>query len=152
MRDNADHSDGGDQDGETERAGISGVPMVVAVLAILVWIAFLAVMLLATDSNETQWARMTYVFASVEAIAFAAAGALFGVSVQRERVKAAERKADGNAREAANGRALAEVAIADAAPAPDPQDAYSFDSPQGSADVRHRHADLARRLFPDLSA
>jgi hypothetical protein len=34
------------------------------------------------------------VFGSVEAIAFAAAGALFGVSVQREGVKNAEERAD----------------------------------------------------------
>jgi hypothetical protein len=87
--------------------------MVVAIVAIGIWAVFLVVMLLATDMGETQWARMTFVFASVEAIAFAAAGALFGITVQRERVKSAEEKAEKNARDAANGKALAMVAIAD---------------------------------------
>lgn len=142
-----------DNKGEVEkRTGISGAPMVVAVVAILVWVAFLVIMLGASDSDETQWARMTYLFASVEAIAFAAAGALFGVSVQRERVKSAEEKADAHARDAANGRALAMANIVDGARAPTPgqQEAYSFAPGEASTDVRQRHADLARSLFPDL--
>ena len=100
--------------GEVERkSGISGIPMVVAIVAIGIWAVFLVVMLRATDADEVQWARMTFVFASVEAVAFAAAGAVFGVTVQRERVKSAEEKAETNARDAANGRALAMVAISD---------------------------------------
>jgi hypothetical protein len=126
--------------------------MVVAIVAILVWVVFLVIMLRASDSDETKWARMTYLFASVEAIAFAAAGALFGVSVQRERVKSAEEKADAHARDAANGRALAMANIIDGtrAPAPGQQEAYSFGAGEAPADVRQRHAELARSLFPDL--
>jgi hypothetical protein len=123
--------------------------MVVATVAIGIWAVFLGVMLRATDTDDVQWARMTFVFASVEAVAFAAAGAIFGVTVQRERVKSAEEKAETNARDAANGRALAIAAISDGHPAAAPE-AYSFDSEQ-APDVRQRHADLARRLFPDLT-
>ena len=139
------------QDIEADRrAGISGAPMVVAILAILVWVGFLIVMLRAADADETQWARMTYVFASVEAIAFAAAGALFGVNVQRGRVKSAEEKAEANARDAANGRALAITTIADERPAASPQGAIAFGPGDAPEDVRQRHAALARHLFPDL--
>src|SRR5215204_1451362 len=105
----------GKSDVKATRAGLSGAPMVVAILAVLIWVAFVVVMLLASDSGDKTWTRLTFVFASVEAIAFAAAGALFGVSVQRERVQKAEEKADVHAREAANGRALAAVSIADEA-------------------------------------
>ena len=124
--------------------------MIVAIVAIVIWAVFLVVMLRATDTDEVQWARMTFVFASVEAVAFAAAGAIFGVTVQRERVKSAEEKAETNARDAANGRALAIAAISEGDAAAEPE-AYSFDSEQASPDVRQRHADLARRLFPDLA-
>ena len=124
--------------------------MVVAILAIFVWLVFVVVMLSASGLDETQWARMTYVFASVEAIAFAAAGALFGVTVQRERVKSAEEKAETNALDAANGRALAISTIADGQLPAGQEDAYSF-GPGEAPDVRQRHAEFARSLFPDLA-
>ena len=131
------------------RTGISGVPMLIAVLALGVWVVFLVVMWQATDADETQWARLTYIFASVEAIAFAGAGALFGVTVQRERVQQAEKKAESNARDAAHGRALALATMADDGPPADPG-AYAFDTGPAPDDIRTRHATLARSLFPDL--
>ena len=69
------------------RSQLTGPPMVVAIGAILVWIAFVVVMLFAADSSDLRWTRLSFVFGSVEAIAFAAAGALFGVTVQRECVQ-----------------------------------------------------------------
>jgi hypothetical protein len=141
------------QESTEERSGIAGIPMAVAILAILVWVAFLIVMLSASDSNETEWVRLTYVFASVEAVAFAAAGALFGVTVQRERVKAAEDKASANERDAASGRALALATMADGGQLVG-QDAdstfESYGAKSGQDDVRLRHAQMARTLFPDL--
>ena len=134
----------------SKRTGLAGAPLAVAVLAILVWIVFVVVMLVASDADETQWARMAYVFASVEAVAFAAAGALFGVTVQRDRVKSAEEKADAHARDAANGRALAISAIADGGHLGGQDDAYAF-GPGETQDLRQRHAELARTLFPDLA-
>jgi len=68
---------------------------------------------ISSNSSDTQWTRLAYVFGSVEAIAFAAAGALFGVTVQRDRVEKAEQKADKNAQDAANGKALAAINLAD---------------------------------------
>jgi hypothetical protein len=134
------------------RTGLSGAPMVVAIVAVLIWVAFVVVMLLASDSGDMTWTRLTFLFASVEAIAFAAAGALFGVSVQRERVKTAEEKADVHAREAANGRALAAVNLADEAATPDQDPASQSFSPgrPPDLDLRRRHGEVARRLFPDM--
>src|SRR4051812_14701834 len=137
-----------------ERSGISGLPLYVAIAAIVLWAVFVVVMFLLSDSGETRWTRAVYIFGSVEAIAFAAAGALFGVTVQRERVERAEHRADTNEKDAASGRALAAVNLADGGQIVDNDgtsrwEAFgSGDAPD--ADVRRRHADAARRLFPDL--
>lgn len=137
-------------------AGLSGAPLAVAVVAVCTWIAFVLVMLLSSDTPEMQWTRLTFVFSSVEAIAFAAAGALFGVSVQRDRIERAEQRADINAKDAANGRALAAITIADydGTPGQDeglpfPEESYGVDG-QPDHGARRRHADTARLLFPDL--
>lgn len=135
------------------RSGISGIPLAVAVVAVLTWLAFVIVMLRSTGQGETEWTRLTFVFASVEAIAFAAAGALFGVTVQRERVQAAEEKAATNERDAANGRALAIANMSDgghlvASDTDSEVESYGPDSPEDG--IRVRHAELARKLFPDL--
>jgi len=147
--------DGGEEAGRASDeketwTGLSGAPMVVAIVALLTWVAFVVVMLLASDTEDKTWTRLTYVFGSVEAIAFSAAGALFGVTVQRERVRRAEDKAEVHAREAANGRALAAINLADEGAGQDAA-AQSF-SPGGQPDaqVGRRHAEVARRLFPDL--
>jgi hypothetical protein len=137
-----------------ERSGISGLPLYVAIAAIALWAVFVVVMFLLSDSGETRWTRAVYIFGSVEAIAFAAAGALFGVTVQRERVDRAEKKADANEKDAASGRALAAVNLADGGQVVD-QDGESRYEAFGAedardADVRRRHAEAARRLFPDL--
>lgn len=139
----------GDGDDVERRTGISGIPLVVAVVAIVIWAVFLVVMLGGTDTSETQWARMTYVFASVEAIAFAAAGALFGVTVQRERVKSAEETAKRNERDASNGRVLAASIVAVGGAGENP-DAYAYGTGDAPSDALQRNADLARRLFPEL--
>ena len=108
-------------------------------------------MLLAANSGDITWTRLTFVFGSVEAIAFAAAGALFDVSVQREGVKKAEERADANAQEAACGRALAAVNLADEAAADQDLAGQSFGSGgMPYAALRRRHGEVARRLFPDM--
>lgn len=47
-------------------------------------------MLRLVGATETEWARAAYLFAGVEAIAFAAAGYLFGRAAHRERAERAE--------------------------------------------------------------
>jgi hypothetical protein len=115
-------------------------------------------MLVSLRSPALQWARLIFVFSSVEAIAFAAAGALFGVTVQHECVKSAEERADVNAKDAANGRALAALTIADDAsdqPREPGYDEQSYGVPGSrphDPGVGRRHAEAARRLFPELAA
>jgi hypothetical protein len=150
-----------DEQANPPRTGLSGVPLAVATGAICIWIAFTVMMLLWSDSPDLQWARLTFVFSSVEAIAFAAAGALFGVTVQRERVKSAEDRAEANAQDAANGRALAAITIADHGDPREEREEHAGTGYQeesfGSAmpwgdNVERRHAAAARLLFPDLAA
>jgi hypothetical protein len=129
------------------RAGLSGVPMVVAVGAVLIWLAFVIVLLTRSDAESEQWTRLTFVFASVQALAFAGAGALFGVTVQSARVEKAERAAEENAEDAANGRALAAYTIADEE-AGEEGELESLPGAGSAATVRRRHAEVARRLFP----
>ncbi|HEX6518837.1 MAG TPA: hypothetical protein VF070_02325 [Streptosporangiaceae bacterium] len=137
-----------------KRTGISGIPMIVAVAAILVWVGFIIAMALSTNASDNQWTRLVYVFGSVEAIAFAAAGALFGVTVQRDRVEKAEKVAEQNAQDAASGRALAAVNLADEGQIVQRDGGSVFESygPDDAkdAEIRRRHATAARRLFPDL--
>jgi len=57
-----------------------------------------------TDLN---WARSLYIFSGIEAVAFAAAGYLFGREVNRRRAETAEEKADEEGK-------IADQAIADA--------------------------------------
>ena len=82
------------------------------------------------DAEETRWTRLAWVFASVEAIAFGAAGALFGSSIQRQRAERAEEEAAEHRGAAANGRALAELIKADA-----PADGAGAAAPGGLASL-----------------
>jgi lysylphosphatidylglycerol synthetase-like protein (DUF2156 family) len=124
--------------------------VVVAVLVLIAFTALVGYLLSEVDeSNETRWARLTWIFTSVEAIAFGAAGALFGSTIQRQRAEKAETAAKENAKDAANGRALA-AAIKAEQPA---QAGSGFESlgtgaSTDAAAVAHRHAALARELFP----
>ncbi|GIW33490.1 hypothetical protein [Meiothermus sp.] len=62
--------------------------------AVLVGFAVLVVYMLSLlDSSETTWNRALYLFAGVEAIAFAAAGYFFGREVHRQRAESAELRA-----------------------------------------------------------
>jgi hypothetical protein len=100
------------------------------------------------------------VFASVEAIAFAAAGALFGTAVQRENVERAEDRAttaeevaESNRDDATKGRALAASLQADAMGGAPPGGvrAMGGEDPGGpSSDIIERHAAMSRSLFGDL--
>lgn len=146
--------DMGTEEVREQRSGLSGIPMVVAIGAVLVWVAFVVVMLIASDVDDLRWTRLTFVFASVEAIAFAAAGALFGVTVQRERVEKAEAKAEANERDASNGRALAAINLSDSGKLLEQDGESAFESfgPSDAkeTEIRRRHAEAARRLFPNL--
>ncbi|MFD0345604.1 hypothetical protein ACFQ0M_04955 [Kitasatospora aburaviensis] len=89
----------------------------------------------------------------MEAVAFAAIGALFGTTVQRQRVadltartEAAESRADANATAALNGHRLAAAVQATRAPGGGPgAEQLSADGRSGKDPL----LELANRLFPD---
>jgi hypothetical protein len=142
-------------DGNRNTASKLSPPGFVAALLVLAgFAALIAVMILQTGVEEKTWTRLAWIFSSVEAIAFAAAGALFGASVHRERAERAERRAETNERTAANGRALAANMIAeDPGTAGSRPGVESLGPPTRSpgTEIAARHAAAARMLFPDLA-
>jgi hypothetical protein len=131
-------------------ARLSGVALVAAFAVLVAFAAFVVFLIRETDAGDVRWTRLAWLFTSVEAIAFGAAGALFGSSIQRARAEKAEQTAQENAGDAAKGRALAETLKADG---PDPQregglEALGPGQGREANAVAQRHAELARRLFP----
>jgi hypothetical protein len=137
-----------------DRPPLSRPAVAVAVLVLVAFAVFVAFLIGQVGEDETEWTRLAWIFASVEAIAFGAAGALFGSSIQRERAEKAEETARENAQDAANGRALAEAIKAEAPAEAGGGGAGGLESlgagPQrdAAAGVAARHAELAKRLFP----
>ncbi len=144
---------------EAKRGPLTGIAMIAAVAVLIVWLGMLWWLILHTDAAEVTWARWLTVLASLEAVAFAAAGAIFGTTVQRERVAKAESRAakaeddaKGSAKEAANGRALAEAVKSRARAQPAPASAGGIERTSrstGDAPQLDDLAQLAHRLFPD---
>lgn len=138
---------------EGERsAPVSGVVLAAAFAVLVAFGVFVAFLIAEVDVDETRWTRLAWIFASVEAIAFGAAGALFGSSIQRARAERAESEAADNRQAAANGRALAELVKADAPQGAEQPDGRLESLGPGdrgaAADLARRHADVARSLFP----
>ena len=135
-----------------------------AVGALVTWVAFSIVLLFNIGKNETEWTRIAWVFGSIQSVAFAAAGALFGTAVQQQNVSTAQQQAatakqdaDQQRDAATKGRALAAVmqAEAPAQPAGDAGGLRAMGPPAAavaeSAEVlRQRHAQVSRSLFGNL--
>jgi hypothetical protein len=137
--------------GAPRTARLSGAALVAALAVLIAFGVFVVFLVSEVDVSEVKWARLAWLFASVEAIAFGAAGALFGSSIQRQRAEKAETDAKENATAAANGRALAEAVKADEPQAGGGGGLESLGPGQqadAAAEVARRHAVLARRLFP----
>jgi hypothetical protein len=106
---------------ERSQSRITGAALVAALVVLAAWLCLLVWLVFHAGTQETEWNRMLVILSSLEAVAFAAAGALFGTAVQRQRVKdaqsateqaegradMAQRRADANSEDAADGRALA---------------------------------------------
>jgi hypothetical protein len=126
-------------------------------LALLSWLAF------HTGATELQWARLGSVLGSLEAVAFAAAGALFGTTIQKQRVADANEragKAEDRAARAektstehtqavANGRALAAAVKARAGSNAAVQGIDRITATETSRKATDDLAALAATLFPD---
>jgi hypothetical protein len=123
--------------------------VIAALLALGALAAFTIYMVTEADTgSEVTWSRLAWLFSSVEAIAFAAAGALFGARVHRERAEKAEAEARKSAGDAARGQALAAALKADDIPEGEPA-TRGLGGEDADASLRSRHARLARELFPD---
>jgi hypothetical protein len=151
-------------DGSSTLPKLSGAALWVAVFAIAVWIGFSVFLITRAGTSETEWARIAWVFGSIQAIAFAAAGALFGTAVQQQNVDDAQQRAasarndaDQQREAAAKGRALAVAIQAEEAAQTASgaggirRAAVTSSTGTGSADeLLHRHAQLSQALFGDL--
>jgi hypothetical protein len=125
----------------------SSQPWYILAVAFLVLIGFgVFVWHLTTRSGaqEVTWTRLAWLFSSVEAVAFGAAGALFGAGIQRQRAERAEDEARRNTAAAERGRALAEVIKADDTAGGGGLESYG----PGGGGTAARHAAVARALFP----
>ena len=137
-----------------DRPSLPHAAVVAALVVLVAFAGFVAFLIGQVSADETEWTRLAWIFASVEAIAFGAAGALFGSSIQRERAEKAEAAAAANAQDAANGRALAEAIKAEAPPERAGGTTGGLESlgaggqREPAASVAARHAELATRLFP----
>ncbi|MDB5915501.1 MAG: hypothetical protein JWP22_4176 [Ramlibacter sp.] len=145
----------------TEAKGMSTTGNIVAVCVVAAWLGMLAWLGLSVDAQDRDWARMIGLLASIEAVAFAAAGALLGTTVQSGRVgdamaraAKAEQQAEANAADAAAGQTLAKAIRASATAPP----AAGMDALQRAgalpdeAGEQRRLADLqrlAQALFPE---
>jgi hypothetical protein len=87
----------------TDKTGLSGrnllsltlgvVPLIIAVVVLYLFWNLVKTMMGMTKAPELEWNRAAYLFAGVEAIAYAAAGFLFGREVNRQRAEQAEQRA-----------------------------------------------------------
>ena len=151
-------------DGSSGLPKPTGAALWTAIFAIAVWVGFSIFLIARAGTSETEWARIAWVFGSIQAVAFAAAGALFGTAVQQQNVNNAQQQAESakkdadRQREAATkGRALAtmvqaEVAAQPASDAEIPQrrDAAISADAESADQLLQRHAQLSRALFGDL--
>ncbi|HEY6356181.1 MAG TPA: hypothetical protein VIY30_16985 [Burkholderiaceae bacterium] len=130
-------------------------------VVIAIWLGMLLWLMGHSDgTSEITWSRWLTVLASLEAVAFAAAGAVFGTTVQRQRVAEAKERtakaeddAKANATAAVNGRVLATVIKqrkrkSVAAPAPSGDEPFQRVAAR-RADEDDELVTLAEKLFPD---
>jgi hypothetical protein len=83
---------------DEKNGGAAKLSTVATVVAVVVLVGYLVVVYALWQripgTPETEWLRMTDLRGGLEALAFAAAGALFGTTVQRQATKQAEKNAD----------------------------------------------------------
>ena len=92
-------------------------PAVWTAIALLIAFGGLVVWMItnASSASELIWQRQAYIYGSVEAVVFAAAGALFGTQVKREQVAKAEERATQAQEEATEAKKSEQISATDAA-------------------------------------
>ncbi|MEA2548009.1 MAG: hypothetical protein QOE42_607 [Chloroflexota bacterium] len=126
-------------------SGAQRLSIIATIVALVLILAYLVAVYLVwstvKEAKEGEWLRYADLRGGLEALAFAAAGALLGTTVQRQATQAAEKKADeektradANQQAAEGGRALAanirsrSAGADDAVPAGPTVDAGTLDS------------------------
>jgi hypothetical protein len=142
---------------------LTGVALIAALIVLAAWLGLLSWLAFHTGATDVQWARLGSVLGSLEAVAFAAAGALFGTTVQKQRVQEAKERAEKaenrasqaektsteNVQAAANGRALAIAVKARSATRAASQGVERVSAFEKSGGAEDDLVALATRLFPD---
>jgi flagellar biosynthesis/type III secretory pathway M-ring protein FliF/YscJ len=120
---------------------------IVAIVLVVLWVALGVMLFLSVGADETTWARYVWLFSSVEAVAFAAVGALLGTTVQKQRVQDAQNRADDATKDANNGRLLAER-VKRLQPSSIKSGVERLSASGGDSDI-NEVINLANNLFPD---
>jgi hypothetical protein len=138
---------------------LEGAALYLAVLVVLCWLGMLSWLAWQTFSaTESQWSRLLSLLSSLEAVTFAAAGALFGVRIQQQRVNDSKDRADKAEKEAGEqrniatkGKALAAAVKAEAQARRSPSEHERMSSGMASGQPRQEGTALqmANELFPD---
>jgi hypothetical protein len=92
---------------------MSPVGLIMAIVVLLAFALFVGYLAGQVAASETTWTRLAWLFSSVEAIAFGAAGGVFGSTIRRHRAERAEESARQNSVAAARGQALAALLKSD---------------------------------------
>ena len=89
---------------KTSNAFKDNLAAIFGIIVLVAYAGFIFYMLTLTSLPDTGWNRAVYLFGGTEAIAFAAAGAIFGQTVQRQQTK----EAKDDAKQAKQDKARAE--------------------------------------------
>ena len=99
----------------TKQRSISGVALVAALIVVAVWLGLLMWLIAHSDTTEIIWARWLTIMSALEAVAFAAAGAIFGTTVQHQRVAEAKARAETSDKRAEDAESQAKAKLQGAA-------------------------------------
>lgn len=86
-----------------------GPALIAALVVLAAWLGLVGWLTFHAEATDIVWARLFSVLSSLEAVAFAAAGALFGTTIQKQRVKDARDQAEKSDRRASEAEKNAAV-------------------------------------------
>jgi hypothetical protein len=93
---------------------LTGIPLVVAIFLVALWVGATIWMATHVVYEDPLWQKLVLIFHSIETVAFAAAGAILGTQVNKERADKAEQRASTAEEAATKGKNLAAVVKAEA--------------------------------------